>query len=145
MHHNFIIHSSVDGYLGSVCTLVIVDSTAINIGVHVPLESAHLHPLDKYLECNFQHFIHEAKHAGPCDWTVYIIAVCTSDDRATWLLFIMGTYGSASHRYCHSGGKKYFLCLFRDSGSWMCQQFCAGSGSDVQYKLHGSRECFSFL
>ena len=35
--HIFFIHSSIDRHLGSFHTLAIVDSAAINIGVHVPL------------------------------------------------------------------------------------------------------------
>ena len=37
LNHNFFIHSSVDGHLGSFYNLAIVESTAINIGVQVPL------------------------------------------------------------------------------------------------------------
>ena len=38
INHNFFIHySSVDGHLGSFHNLAIVESTAINIGVQVPL------------------------------------------------------------------------------------------------------------
>ena len=37
INHNFFIHSSVDGHLGSFHGLAIVESAAINIGVHVPL------------------------------------------------------------------------------------------------------------
>ena len=34
MYHNFFIHSSVDGHLGLSHVLVIVNSAAMNIGVH---------------------------------------------------------------------------------------------------------------
>ena len=37
IYHIFFIHSSIGGHLSSFHTLVIVDSAAINIGVHVPL------------------------------------------------------------------------------------------------------------
>ena len=35
LYHIFLIHSSVDGHLDSFHVLVIVDSAAVNIGVHV--------------------------------------------------------------------------------------------------------------
>ena len=37
IYHIFFIHSSIDGNLGSFHTLAIVDSAAINMGVHVSL------------------------------------------------------------------------------------------------------------
>ena len=40
IHHIFFIHPPVDGHLGSFRTLTIVDSAAINIGVHVSLENS---------------------------------------------------------------------------------------------------------
>ena len=35
MYHNFCIHSSVDGYLGCFHVLAIVNSAAMNNGIHV--------------------------------------------------------------------------------------------------------------
>ena len=35
MYHNFFIHSSIDGHLGGFRVLAIVNSAAVNIGVHV--------------------------------------------------------------------------------------------------------------
>ena len=37
MHHSFLSHSSANGHLGCLCVLVITNSAAVNIGVHVSL------------------------------------------------------------------------------------------------------------
>ena len=42
VYHFFFIHSSLDGRLGSLHTLAIVDSAAINIGVYMPFKSVFL-------------------------------------------------------------------------------------------------------
>ena len=38
MYHIFFIHSSVNGHLGCFQVLATVDSTVMNIGVHVPFQ-----------------------------------------------------------------------------------------------------------
>ena len=53
INHNFFIHSSVDGHLGSFHNLAIVESAAINIGVKCPYASALLYPLGKFLALFF--------------------------------------------------------------------------------------------
>ena len=37
-HHIFFIHSSVDGHLGCFCVLVIVNSAAMHIGMHMSFQ-----------------------------------------------------------------------------------------------------------
>ena len=38
MYHDFFIHSSVNGHLGCFHVLAVVDSSAMNTGVHVPFQ-----------------------------------------------------------------------------------------------------------
>ena len=38
MYYSFFIHSSVDGHLGCFHVLAVVDSSAMNTGVHVPFQ-----------------------------------------------------------------------------------------------------------
>ena len=48
MYHSFYIHSSVDGYLGCFHVLGIINSAAMNIGVHVSFSiKGHIMKLEK--------------------------------------------------------------------------------------------------
>ena len=49
IYHIFFIHSFIDGHSGSFHTLAIVDSAAINMGVHVSLRNRTPVPLGKCL------------------------------------------------------------------------------------------------
>ena len=42
MYHSFLIHSSADGHLGCFHVLAVINSAAVNIGVHVSLSTPKL-------------------------------------------------------------------------------------------------------
>ena len=50
MYHIFFIHSSVDGYLGCLHVLAIVNSAAVNIGVCVPFVGGNVNWYSHYGE-----------------------------------------------------------------------------------------------
>ena len=45
MYHSFLIHSSADGHLGCFHVLAMINSAAMNIGVHVSLSDLLMHVL----------------------------------------------------------------------------------------------------
>ena len=51
MYHNVLIHSSADGYLGCFHVLVIVNSAAVNVGVHVSFNSGFLGVYAQQWDC----------------------------------------------------------------------------------------------
>ena len=71
MHHSFLIHSSADGHLGCYHVLAIINSAAMNIGVHVSLSDlVSLVCMPRRWDCwviwqfHFQ-FFKESPHCSP--------------------------------------------------------------------------------
>ena len=60
MYHIFLIHSSVDGYLGCFCVLAIVNNAAVDIEVHVPFQ---IRVVPAYMS--------KSVIAGPYDYSIF--------------------------------------------------------------------------
>ena len=71
MYHSFLIHSSADGHLGCYYVLAIINSAAMNTGVHVSFNSGFLGVYAQQWDCwviwqfYFQ-FFKESPHCSPC-------------------------------------------------------------------------------
>ena len=76
MYHSFLIHSSADGHLGCFHVLAIINSTVINIGVHVseqdlmrPSQDRHPHACLPPAFCLYESFsqrIHLVREVRKC-------------------------------------------------------------------------------
>ena len=72
MHHVFFIHSSVDGHLGCFHVLTVINSAALNIGVHLSLNSGFLSVYAQQWDCwvirqfyfQFLRNLHTLLHSG---------------------------------------------------------------------------------